>query len=124
MSSLEQVKANTALADSAFADSFTVPEELVISRVRDAYRALKPVPCTACRGCMPCPQDIDVPRIFEIYNDAFMYGDAATARSIYRLERHRLDSCNECGACSNACGKKIPILDWLKKARDLLEENG
>jgi predicted aldo/keto reductase-like oxidoreductase len=117
MSTLEQVKANTTLADSAVADSFTVPEELVISRVRDAYRALKPIPCTACRGCMPCPQGIDIPRIFEIYNDAVMYDDIDTARSIYRLERHSIDNCNECGACTNACGREIPIPDWLKRVR-------
>jgi predicted aldo/keto reductase-like oxidoreductase len=118
-----QLKENAALADTALADSFTVPEELVISKVRDAYRALKPIPCTACRGCMPCHQGIDVPRIFEIYNDAAMYGDTATARSIYRLEKHDLDSCNDCGTCANACGKKIPISDWLKKAHTMLDED-
>jgi predicted aldo/keto reductase-like oxidoreductase len=122
MSTMEQLKENITLADKARADSFTVPEELVISRVRDAYRALKPIPCTACRGCMPCPQDIDVPRIFEIYNDALMYGDTAAARAIYLLERHSLESCNECESCAAACGKSIPIPDWLKKARKLLEE--
>jgi predicted aldo/keto reductase-like oxidoreductase len=122
MSTLKQVKENTALAGVTLADSFSVPEELVISRVRDAYRALKPIPCTACRGCMPCPQDIDVPRIFEIYNDAVMYGDTATARAIYRLEKHHLDDCTDCASCVNACGKKIPITDWLKKARSLLAE--
>jgi predicted aldo/keto reductase-like oxidoreductase len=120
MSSLEQVKANTALADGAKAESFTVPEELVISRVRDAYRELKPIPCTACRGCMPCEQGIDAPRIFEIYNDAVMYHDTAMAREIYRLEKHNLDDCNECGTCVNKCGLRIPITDWLKKARGLL----
>ena len=122
MSTLDQVKENAALAGIALADSFTVPEELVISRVRDAYRALKPIPCTACRGCMPCPQGIDVPRIFEIYNDAVMYGDTKTARATYRLERHNLDNCNKCGTCSSACGKRIPIPDWLKKARALLDK--
>jgi predicted aldo/keto reductase-like oxidoreductase len=122
MSTMEQVKENMALADKVKAESFTVPEELVISRARDAYRALKPIPCTACRGCMPCPQDIDVPRIFEIYNDALMYGDIETAREIYRLEHHNLESCNECESCAAACGKSIPIPEWLKKARKLLEE--
>jgi predicted aldo/keto reductase-like oxidoreductase len=121
MSAMEQVKENITLVAKAKADSFTVPEELVVSRVRDAYRALRPIPCTACRGCMPCPQEIDVPRIFEIYNDALMYGDTATARTIYRLERHNLDSCNDCESCAAMCGKSIPIPDWLKKARWLLE---
>jgi predicted aldo/keto reductase-like oxidoreductase len=122
MSNLYQVKENIALAGEVKAGNFTVPEELVVSRVRDAYRVLKPIPCTACRGCMPCPQDIDAPRIFEIYNDAVMYNDFATAREIYRLEKHELDNCNECKICENRCGMKIPLTQWLKKARELLAE--
>jgi predicted aldo/keto reductase-like oxidoreductase len=122
MNSEAQVKENAALADTALPDSFGVPEELVMGKARDAYFALKPIPCTACRGCMPsqglCPQGIDVPRVFEIYNDAHMYGDTSTARSIFKSEHHDLDACNECGVC--VCGKKIPIPDWLKKANTLL----
>ncbi len=120
MDSAAQVKETAALADSALADSFSVPEELAVGKARDAYFALKPIPCTACRGCMPCTQGIDVPRVFEIFNDAIMYNDVETARSIFNNEHHDLDACNECGAC--VCGKKIPIPDWLKKARALLEE--
>jgi len=123
MSTIEQVKENLSLADSVEPGKMTVAEELVISQVRDTYRNLKPIPCTACRICMPCPQDIDVPRLFELYNDAIIYGDAGTARSIYLLERHHLDYCNECGVCENACGRKLPLLDWLRKARQLLIEN-
>jgi predicted aldo/keto reductase-like oxidoreductase len=122
---INQLKQNLALADKAAADSFTVSEELTINRVRDAYRTLKPFPCTTCRGCMPpggpCPQGIDAPRIFEIYNDAVMYGDTATGKLIYRREKHNIDLCNECGVCADACGFKFPIPDWLKKARGLLE---
>jgi predicted aldo/keto reductase-like oxidoreductase len=120
MTSLEQVKENIALADNAKAGDFTVPEELVISRVRDAYRALKPFPCTACRGCMPCPQNIDVPRIFELYNDAIMYGDIEIPQSIYRDEEHCIDNCNECGLCAKTCGRRIVITDWLRTAHKLL----
>ncbi len=120
MSRVEQVKENAALADKALADSFSVAEELTISRVRDAYRELKPIPCTACRGCMPCPQGIDVPRIFEIYNDAIMYNDTKNGQLIYRVEHHNIDNCNECNSCVEKCGKKITITDWLKKARELL----
>jgi predicted aldo/keto reductase-like oxidoreductase len=123
MSSLEQVKENIALANNANAGDFTVPEELVISQVRDDYRALKPFPCTACRGCMPCEMGIDAPRIFEIYNDAVMYNDAATGRAIYQLEHHNIDACNECGTCAGKCGMSFPIPEWLKKARELLVKN-
>jgi predicted aldo/keto reductase-like oxidoreductase len=113
MGTLEQVKENIALADEAEPDSLTVAEEVLISRVRDAYRKLKPIPCTTCHGCMPCPQGIYVPRLFELYNDAVMYGDMETARAIYRREGHDIASCNQCGVC--VCGREIPILDWLEK---------
>ena len=113
MSTLAQLKQNIALADKAEADSLTVAEEVLIAQVRDAYRKLKPIPCTTCHGCMPCPQGIDVPRLFELYNDAVMYGDMDTARAIYQMEKHDIDSCNQCGLC--VCGREIPILDWLKE---------
>jgi predicted aldo/keto reductase-like oxidoreductase len=113
MSTLAQLKENIAQADSAQADSLPVAEEVLISRVRDAYRELKPIPCTTCRGCMPCPQGIDVPRLFELYNDAVMYGDMETARAIYKMEKHDINSCDQCGLC--VCGRDIPILEWLEK---------
>jgi predicted aldo/keto reductase-like oxidoreductase len=116
---LAQLKENIALADMAARDSLTIQEQVLINRVRDAYRALRAVSCTACRGCMPCPRNIDVPRIFEVYNDAVMYNDLETARSIYRQEGHDIGVCNECGRCEDACGRNISIIDWLKRARQL-----
>ena len=101
----------------------SIQEQVLIGRVRDAYRKLKPIPCAACRVCMPCPQDIDVPRILELYNEAIMYDDLEAARTLYEKEQHRLEDCNECGACVDACGRMIAILDWLEEARSLLENN-
>jgi predicted aldo/keto reductase-like oxidoreductase len=113
MSTLEQVKQNIALAEEAEPDSLTMAEEVLISRVRDAYRKLRPIPCTTCHGCMPCPQGINVPRLFELYNDAVIYDDMETARETYRREGHDIASCNQCGVC--VCGREIPILEWLEK---------
>jgi predicted aldo/keto reductase-like oxidoreductase len=123
MSTLEQVIENVALADDVEPDSLTVPEQVLVNQVRDAYRKLRPIPCTTCRACMPCPRGIDVPRLFELYNDAIMYGDIETGRSIYNRERHHIDSCNECGSCVNTCARQIAILDWLKKVRELFAEH-
>ena len=124
MSTMEQVVENVGLADGAEPDSLTVQELVLISQVREAYRKLRPIPCPSCRACMPCPQGIDVPRIFELYNDAIIYNDAKTARSLYCGEQHSADSCadscTECNACENACAKRLGILDWLKAARRLL----
>ena len=113
MSTLAQVKENVALADEAKPDNLTVADEVLIAQVRDAYRKLRPIPCTTCHGCMPCPQDINIPRLFELYNDAVIYGDMETARAVYEREGHDIDSCLQCGIC--VCGREIPILDWLEK---------
>jgi predicted aldo/keto reductase-like oxidoreductase len=120
INTMEEVVEDVALSDSAEPDSLTVQELVLISKVREAYRKLRPIPCPSCRACMPCPQGIDVPRIFEIYNDAIQYDDTKTAQSLYWEEQHRADNCTECRACENACAKRLTMLDWLKKAHRLL----
>jgi predicted aldo/keto reductase-like oxidoreductase len=72
---------------------------------------------------MPCPEGIDAPRIFEIYNDAVIYMDVKTGRSIYQNEQHHPERCTECGACEKACAKRLVILERLKAAHRLLAEN-
>ena len=123
MGSMVQVENHIALADKSEPDSLSIQEVVLISHVRDAYNKLKPVPCTACRACMPCPEGIDVPRLFEIYNDAIVYSDIRTARMMYHMERHDLDMCTGCEICQNACAKGLAIMDYLKKVQQLLEEN-
>ncbi len=91
MGTIEELEEDLLLADRAESVDFTIEEEIFPGRVRDAYRKLRPAPCTACRGCMPCPQGIDVPRILDLYNDAVMYGDVDTTRDLYENERHRIE---------------------------------
>lgn len=103
--------------------SLSVGEEVLVSRVRDAYRALRPVPCTTCRACMPCPQGVDAPRIFELYNDAVMYGDRAYGRAVYEREGHDISPCDECGECARRCGRHIAIPIRLKEAAVFLAQS-
>jgi predicted aldo/keto reductase-like oxidoreductase len=119
LSSMADLTAGAAMAARARSDSLTVEEEVRFSRARDAFLLLRPLPCTSCRACMPCPEAIDVPRIFELYNDAFMYGDLEAARRIYAIEKHRADLCSECGFCEKNCAKRLCVLEWMKKARRL-----
>jgi len=117
---LQETAEYIAVADSAQPDSLSVQELVLLSNVREAYQKLNPIRCTSCRACMPCPEGIDVPRIFEIYNDAIKYRDVETGRCIYRDEQHWAANCTQCGVCVRACAKSLPILDWLQPAHDLL----
>ena len=99
------------------------PEELAaVSRVRDLYRELTPVPCTACRYCMPCPQGVAIPEILELYNDAHIYGDAVRQRLFYTWldEGERADCCTACGECEDACPQDIAVAGWMEKAQAFL----
>jgi predicted aldo/keto reductase-like oxidoreductase len=123
MSTMEQVVENVALADSARPGVLTPEELAVIDRVREAYKGLVPIPCTNCKYCMPCSSGVEIPDIFEIYNDAITYGDPREARWQYRQfikEDHRADRCNKCGECTEVCPQQIDIPGWLEKAHTLL----
>ena len=125
MSTMEQVVEDVEIAGRSGPGTLTAGELTVIDRAREAYVGLSPIPCTSCGYCMPCPNGVDIPRVFQIYNEAMMYDDPRTGRFRYRgpnglKEEERADQCTECGECLEACPQEIPVQDWLKKAHALL----
>ena len=125
MSTFEQVVENVEVAGRSGPGSLTADEVALVDRARQAYHGLVPVSCTSCGYCMPCPNGVEIPRIFQMYNEAMMYDDPRTGRFRYRgpgglKEEERADQCTECGECLEACPQEIQIPDWLKKAHEFL----
>ncbi len=122
MSTMEQVEQNIVSAGRSGPGMLTEDELALIARVRDQYRALCPVPCTACEYCLPCPSGVNIPRIFAIYNQVTMYEDLEGARLSYSWlnEEQRANLCTECGQCLELCPQQIEVPDWLAKAHELL----
>ena len=73
MSTMAQVEQNIASAEQSMVGALTPDDLALIGRVRDKYRELCPIPCTDCKYCLPCPNEVAIPRIFELYNEAKMY---------------------------------------------------
>jgi predicted aldo/keto reductase-like oxidoreductase len=121
ISTLAEAQEQVALAEKAEPENLSIRDLVMFGKIKDSYESLKPIPCPTCRPCMPCPKGIDVPRIFEIYNDALMYGDTQTARQIFAAEEHRPELCDACGRCERFCTKKLSIIEYLKQVRQLLE---
>jgi hypothetical protein len=120
---LNQLRENLEMADSdsSEAGNLTVLEQLTLNRVKDTYRNLRPIACTACRVCMPCPIEIDVPRIFELYNDAIIYNDSKFSSLVYHIEEHNIAKCCKCGKCQQRCPKRLQLLNVLDSAKKLFE---
>ena len=121
MSSMEQVVENVAIASRA-GNSRLNPEELALfDKARQAYQGLCPIPCTGCRYCMPCPNGVEIPTIFRIYNEMAMYKDVRVSKWRYNggpwglNSKQNASNCLECGKCAEACPQHIPIPEWLKK---------
>jgi predicted aldo/keto reductase-like oxidoreductase len=117
MGSMQQVAENVATAEHSQPHNLTADEVALVGRVKDAYFS-DAVACTGCRYCMPCPNDVDIPRVFNLYNDAVIYGDAARPRRDYgRMKpEQRADNCTKCEQCVGKCPQQLAIPELLEKA--------
>jgi predicted aldo/keto reductase-like oxidoreductase len=127
MNSLTQVEENVEIADSAGNSRLSQYEMELIGRVKEAYKGACPIPCTACRYCMPCPNGVEIPLIFRIYGEMTMYNEAKMAKMRYNggfwgvTKNQDASNCVECGKCVEACPQHIDIPGWLKKVHTELK---
>ena len=126
MSTMEQVEQNIASASESGPGTLTEEDLSLIARVRGRYWELSSIPCTNCRYCLPCPNGVSIPSIFECYNDVMMYGDMRRPKLNYgwMQEKERADQCVECEECLEKCPQQIEIPRWLAKADELLAHEG
>lgn len=116
MSALEQVKANIEIADRARANTLTENEIGLIHKVREQYFELQPIACTQCGYCMPCPNDVDIPRNLEIYNHSKMFHEEGVYWQYADLPKaNRASACEACLECEELCPQNIEISQWLER---------
>jgi hypothetical protein len=126
MSTMGQVEGNIRSADMSGIDSIGTDDLELIDRIRDEYRQKIPISCTNCRYCMPCPNGVDIPSNFELYNNGFIHEDMKTARFTYSRffeEKERAGTCKQCKECEEKCPQKLPISDLMTKVHAALSES-
>ena len=96
-------------------------EQFIIDQALKVFLENNTIPCTNCKYCMPCPQGVDIPRIFEIYNQyklskfekQFVYQYLALGED--KMANH----CVECYQCVEQCPQSIKIVDQLNEIHQL-----
>ncbi|MDF1553146.1 MAG: aldo/keto reductase [Deferrisomatales bacterium] len=126
MNTTEQLEANAAAADRAAPGALPPGDRDRIHRARAWYARRRTIPCTFCQYCLPCPQGVNIPRLFELMNDAVMFGDWGAVRRRYNQftpADEIASHCVSCGRCEEACPQNIAIAEELEQVHRALFED-
>lgn len=126
MSSMEDVIQNIGLAGEADKAMLDESDRDVIRRVRESYLNLKPVGCTGCEYCLPCPQSIPVPSLIGIFNEYNLFHNDGKVRFMLSTipEEKRPDHCNTCKSCLEKCPQQLDIPSILQEIQALYQDLG
>jgi uncharacterized protein len=116
MSTMQQVEENLDSANDSGLGKLNAEELAVVAKVRETYNQISPIPCTKCEYCLPCPNGVNIPRNFEVYNQGAVYNDAEGARSEYKhwvADAEKASVCIQCQECEPKCPQHIQISDWM-----------
>ncbi|MGO1529112.1 aldo/keto reductase [Senegalia sp. (in: firmicutes)] len=112
MSTMDQVIENINISKEAKANSLSKSELNAVEKVKDIYKSRIKVNCTTCGYCMPCPQGVDIPRNFTIYNNYYMFDEE---KGYENLKEKDASHCIQCKICETHCPQSIEISKELEK---------
>ena len=80
-----QVEENLRIAAEALPASLAPAEMELIARVGKRFREIMKVGCTGCGYCQPCPNGVDIPGSFDVFNACHTFGKVQEAAFLYAL---------------------------------------
>jgi uncharacterized protein len=125
MSDMRQLEENVHAADAAASRPLGEAGLELIARVRERLESKAAIPCTGCGYCLPCPQGVDIPTNFALYNDGLMYDVLSVSRfrySRFLSEADRASACIGCGECEEKCPQHIAVSELMPTVHTVLGE--
>lgn len=123
MSRPSEVEENLRILGQAKPLSLTEKEQALIDEVAEEYNRLIKASCTACRYCLPCPVNIEIPDVLDLYNQWHMFKMERTTKREYGLfpQGSRPVDCTDCKQCEDQCPQQLPITHVMKEMADLFD---
>jgi len=126
MSDIAMLEENAAIA--AKDGHLTQGEINQVNLMMEENKKLAQLYCTTCNYCLPCPQNIRIPHVFNIMNNYRIYGIIDHSKNAYaRLLKGQgpgksvdASKCVECGICEKKCPQKLPIMEQLRECHRTL----
>ncbi len=120
MSNMEQVVDNIATM-SEF-KPLSQRECDMLYEAAEIYRKDVTIACTGCRYCMDCPQGVDIPEVFAIYNKYSLSKNKRVFLEDYAalLKEKQAESCIGCGQCVAHCPQQIAISQRMTEISGLI----
>jgi len=126
MGNLDMLNENFAVASRT--GHLTEEELQHIKKMMEENKELAKLYCTGCNYCLPCPQEINIPYLFEIMNRHKVYGLTQHAKEAYHemmmgwswIKSKDGSKCIACGSCEKKCPQKLPIIEQLKETHSVL----
>lgn len=80
--------------------------------------------CTGCGYCKGCPEDIDIPKLMDSYNQKLLTegGDTSILEHLkfhWRLPQTEAAKCISCGLCEQLCCQHLPIIQRLEEIANI-----
>ena len=124
MQNADMVEKNAAVASDDMAFSSEEWEQL--GQAMEQIKKFSELYCTGCKYCQPCPAEINIPHIFEIYTYYNVYGLKDHAKHMmneYVKNGGKLFSdCKQCGLCEKKCPQHLQIRAELERVCGILGE--
>ncbi|MDO4563827.1 MAG: aldo/keto reductase [Clostridia bacterium] len=120
MSSFDQVQDNIKTFSNF--TPLSAAEEKLLEKAAQIYRRRDVLPCTDCRYCCDCPQGLEPPEIFKIYNLTFAinHNKDEFVREYSKLpENKKAYNCVKCKKCETHCPQLIKISEKLSEINSL-----
>lgn len=138
MNQLEHVQDNIHSLSTDF-KPLNESEKEAIGNALAIFKKTRPIRCTTCRYCMPCPYGVAIPDIFAFYNQCVNESklpdlDNPTGKEFKKRKRafqalysqipseSQANHCIKCGKCLKKCPQHIAIPNELARIDKMVQQ--